>query len=296
MEVSTVSTASMICKDLRGSRVGRWAVAGLLVYVLLAFCVPIIIGVKFGADFPCPFDLSAPLMNATVYPNGSASDSGTLYPEGHHFSVNGTPRGCLCSLRPCVRKCCGNDEHYVARRTCGYNTEYSFDNSTLEVYKNTKEFTKVPTTKFGILYGNVCYYGMFPLDPSTYPRDKHYLMEDGRILLFRSNHEEVYLDATQYCLDSIKGSNIIRTFVCVIPVEDRYTTISFKVYPIFLFISALFLFSTFLVYCVIPELHNLQGKSQMCHIVSLLTAYVGLIILNLKIAIGNWCKICGEFI
>ncbi|XP_054276572.1 probable G-protein coupled receptor Mth-like 4 [Macrosteles quadrilineatus] len=288
-------SASVVSRMMRTSLGCRWAVFGVVVLLLLAVGVPVVV-LMVPADsggLPCHLDLSVPLVNATFHAGGAVSSSGILYPEGHHFSVNGTLRGCICSLKPCIRKCCERNEHYVARRTCGVNTDVDMSNFSLTVYTEHGVVVEVPVTEFAVLYGTVCYDGMFPLDPSS-PQDRHYLLEDGRVLRFKSEHEEVYLDATRYCLDSIKGSSVVRTFVCVAPIEDRDTKISFAIYPIMLSISTLFLLLTFLVYCAIPKLRNSQGKCQMCYISFLFVAYAGLTVSNLKVAVGVWCVACGS--
>lgn len=245
---------------------------------------------------PCSFNLSVPIVNGTVYPNGSLVERGDVYPKGYYFTVNGTTRGCLCALKPCIRKCCSEDEFILFSANvaahCEKNPKPSaFNNFTLPVYKNVTEFANISQKHFRILYGDVCEYGKFLLMPSMNPDDRSYLMYDGRILLTGN-----YLDASEYCLESVDGFDGIQTLVCFPPSEDSQSRAAFTFYPLGMIMSIPFLLGTFLVYAVISELRNLHGKSLMCHVFSLLSAYVVLTVVQLgRDAVPpSWCFGLGE--
>lgn len=245
---------------------------------------------------PCSFNLSVPITNGTIFPNGSLKDRGDIYPPGYFFTVNGTTRGCLCALKPCIRKCCSEDEFIVSEPNvtshCEKNPRPSaFDNFTLPVYKNSTVFANVSQKHFRILYGDVCDYGKFLLMPLMNPDDRSYLLTDGRVLLSGS-----FLDASEYCLESIDGLDGIQTLVCFPPTEDSETRAVFTFYPVGMLLSIPFLFGTFVVYAVISDLRNLHGKSLMCHVFSLLSAYVVLTVVQLgrDAVSASWCFGLGK--
>ncbi|XP_046680950.1 G-protein coupled receptor Mth2-like isoform X3 [Homalodisca vitripennis] len=277
----------------------RLVLGCLLIVAVLAVVVPVYYWLT--TDPPstgvCSVDLSIPL-RGRVQPNGSIVDQGEVFPKGYHFQKNGTTLGCLCALKSCIRKCCPLDETFFSP-----NGRSSFDCVKIPsasqffkfssvVHNSAVEMVNVTKNHFGVLFGDACHHGKFWLDPSASPADKTYLMMDGRILLYGRNHEEIYFDASKYCLESVNGSEVIYTFLCVQPVEDAQTKAKYIFYPIGMLLSIPFLFATFIVYAIIPDLHgNPHGKSIMSHILSLLTGYVTLTVIQLmgKNMPGFWC-------
>ncbi|KAG8292683.1 hypothetical protein J6590_034876 [Homalodisca vitripennis] len=277
----------------------RLVLGCLLIVAVLAVVVPVYYWLT--TDPPstgvCSVDLSIPL-TGRVQPNGSIVDQGEVFPKGYYFQKNGTTLGCLCALKSCIRKCCALDETFFSP-----NGRSSFDCVKIPsasqffkfssvVHNSAVEMVNVTKNHFGVLFGDACHHGKFWLDPSASPADKTYLMMDGRILLYGRNHEEIYFDASKYCLESVNGSEVIYTFLCVQPVEDAQTKAKYIFYPIGMLLSIPFLFATFIVYAIIPDLHgNPHGKSIMSHILSLLTGYVTLTVIQLmgKNMPGFWC-------
>lgn len=271
------------------------------VVILLMIAVPAYYHAREDAadPYPCDIDLSVPLLSPKFHRNGSVVDHGDVYPSGFYFTANGTTRGCLCKLKPCIRKCCARNEH-MAKSTpkqpakCEINPDPSpFDNFTLPVYRSPGNFADVAQDHFRILYGDVCRHGKFMLDPITQPNDQYDLMEDGTIRL-----SESYIDASGYCLETLNGSDEIRTLVCF-PAqdEDAETKAMFTAYPIGMIISIPFMVITFLVYSILPELRNLHGISLMCHSVVLLSAYLFLSIIQISsnsLSIFK-CTLFGEY-
>lgn len=267
------------------NKTARVILSGLALMVVLAFVVPLYYWLEAeppsGEATPCNVNLSAPLEDYISYPNGSIVDhTGDVFPAGYYFTANNTLRGCLCSLYPCIRKCCGRGEFMEVgpneTTSCEKNPGPSpFNNFTMPVYQTPTEFANVSQEHFRILYGDVCAYWKYMLMPWVMPTDQSYLMTDGRVLV----HDR-YMDASEYCMESVKGEEGIFTFLCF-PAGDEQSTITFTVYPIGMILSSPFLLATFLVYAIIPDLRNLHGKSLMCHVFSNFVAYVSLSIVQI---------------
>ena len=73
--------------------------------------------------------------------------------------------------------------------------------------------------------------------------------------------------------------------------EDNKLAI--QMYPYFLFISSVFLITTFVVYSILPEMRNIHGVTIMCFVASLTCMYVGLGIIQLRNKPGSFCVANG---
>ena len=74
-------------------------------------------------------------------------------------------------------------------------------------------------------------------------------------------------------------------------------TISHRVYPYLMLVSALFLIATLFVYIIQPEIRNNHNLSIMCYVASLAVTYIGLgiIKLNLRLYETRWlCVVIGK--
>ncbi|XP_054290645.1 probable G-protein coupled receptor Mth-like 3 [Macrosteles quadrilineatus] len=274
---------------------GRVSIAVCCFLFLIAVVgVPLVFHIRANRplDTPCHENHSVALSNPIFHENGSIENDGDLYPSGHHFTLNGTHRGCLCMLHPCVRKCCDKDEYYVrvpgSRAKCVHNPEPSpFENFSLPVHEAPGKRVDVDRDHFRLLYGDVCSPGKYILDPED-ERDQHYLLVDGRINFMDSDHLEV----SNYCLESMNGSDEIRTFVCLPDsAGDEVTRAQQFLYPLGMIISMPCLLITIVVYSILPALRNLHGKCLVCQCTCLLLTYIGLTIAYLKGGVLEdcWC-------
>lgn len=254
---------------------------------------------------PCDVNSSVLLGNFTSYPNGSVvSDSGEVYPEGFHFTAGRETRGCLCALKPCIRKCCaraGKESVSILENnpTKCFNTseEMYFEDFSLPIYSKPNKISNMTLDEFQILHGKVCSGGYFWLQPKLNPADRSYLLTDGRILVYETDQAEHYFDTSMYCLDRINGSKEVVTFICSKSAEDELTDFKFVFYPAGLILSSFFSLLTLVVYALLPELHaNLHGQSLMCHMLSFLFSCVSLSIVQLRIVKDPnvWCVLLGK--
>lgn len=184
---------------------------------------------------------------------------------------------CKIEEKPCIRKCCPDGEAITQIGVCSavknrFQPQY---------YQRTGKLI----TPYGavvtpaIAYGDVCKNGKFILNPAGDPDDVYYLQNNGRLFVpvFK---EDYYID--NYCVENVMiethSFNGIFPFLCFPNAPTVHPTeIKYYILPIGMTSSAVFLLITFLVYCCLPSLQNLHGKTLMCHVFSLLGAYVSLI-------------------
>ncbi|XP_076245711.1 G-protein coupled receptor Mth2 isoform X2 [Calliopsis andreniformis] len=110
--------------------------------------------------------------------------------------------------------------------------------------------------------------GQYELSPSTTPEDAFILLTNGSIYLYNL----IQLVNEKYCFSINKnGSYIVR--VCFPPEEDVEDQSRYAI-PVGMIVSVPFLFVTFLVYSVIPDLKNMHGHTLRGYVGSLMIAYI----------------------
>ena len=232
-----------------------------------------------SVERPCSESLAKPLFNYTVLPNGSLiADQLTYSPQLYwvDYEKNMT-YGCVCSLsKACTRKCCRAGE-VLQEKTC-VASEYVEGSSKILQLRNELldpdlwMITKLDDA-FNIVEGMIeCPEGFnrVILDPEH--EDDVFVLQKNGILKMSSTSYSV----NEYCLDWTDYMKNCSAVICIAMSID--TTES--AYPIGMLISVVFLLLTFLVYAIVPELHNLHGKTLMCHMATLIVAYTGLVILK----------------
>jgi hypothetical protein len=237
-----------------------------------------------------------------IFPNGSLlslDDTHVLYPPEYFWKElnddNVTEvRGCLCLLRNCIRKCCPEGQTLTKEQDCvpsNLSLLHPFSPQFIDEHTN-KPVKNVDVHR---LYGNPCSYGGFLLDPAAKADDQFTLLLTGIL----SAPAEGNFTVAQYCIEAFEEQKAILPLLCL--QEEGYDPVTqgagiHLMYPIGLIISVPFLFATFFVYAVISELRNLHGKSLMCHVSSLLTAYLFLAVVQLGEAnlSNEFCIFCGK--
>jgi hypothetical protein len=213
-----------------------------------------------------------------------------LFWEDTHDNVTQV-RGCICKLRNCIRKCCPEGQTLLEDGTC------SDSNSTL-LHPFSPQFTdennqSVTDIDVFTLYGNPCQGGVYRLDDES---DVFTLSPTGVLNV----PAEGNFTAAEYCIEGFENPEQILPLLCFtddeeVAEEEQGTGM---LYAVGMIISVPFLFATFLVYAMIPELRNLHGKSLMCHVTSLLTAYFFLAIVQIgSSSLSNaFCVFCGKYL
>ncbi|XP_012262716.2 G-protein coupled receptor Mth2 [Athalia rosae] len=182
-----------------------------------------------------------------------------------------------CEGNPCLRKCCAEDEALFSS-TCqkleSHQTLAKWHSEVWELPRIMQNETKkiLNTTEYGLLVGKPCLYGMYPV----LRNEEWHITPEGMV------HVPGYktYEHQQHCMEMFYNSSIgpddLYPFICFEdppPPEDATAT-RFQVNATLLSISCAFLLITLLVYICLPALQNLHGKTLMCHVGSLLMAYI----------------------
>ncbi|XP_054283083.1 G-protein coupled receptor Mth2-like [Macrosteles quadrilineatus] len=181
---------------------------------------------------------------------------------------------CDRGTTPCINKCCRDGKAYKTFH-CD-NTKDTFD---VQFYSVRPDKAPSPSSvsSVGIGYEDAffkCRNGKFPLDPERSSDDFFLVTDSGDLLIPENPLHHNLIDWRDFCLERLGGRVV--PFLCFPPVRTK-ETFHFKVIALGLLVSGVFLLITFLVYACLPSLHNLHGRTLMCHVASLLAAYAFLV-------------------
>lgn len=179
---------------------------------------------------------------------------------------------------PCINKCCRDGKSF--RNYLCDETKEQFD---VQFYSVRPHKAPYPAaiTSVGIAYENAffrCPNGKFPLEPVKRPDDFFLVTDSGKLLIPENPLYRNLIDWKDFCLERLSGQVV--PFLCFPHVRtslQSQVTVHFKVIAFGLIVSGVFLLITFLVYACLPSLHNLHGRTLMCHVASLLAAYAFLV-------------------
>jgi len=247
----------------------------------------------------CERLFSVVITEGKIFANGSilsSGDSSVLYPPEFLWKDENNDnvtvvRGCICRIKSCIRKCCPEGQTLSENDTC-YASNLTLLHPFSPKFIDENTYTPVTNVDVYTVYGNPCQYGGYRLDQVEDETEQFMLLQTGVLIV----HGEGNLSVAEYCLEAFEDSQGILPLLCFPPHDNDSQEQILLLYPIALIISVAFLFATFFVYAVIPELRNLHGKSLMCHVSSLLTAYIFLAIVQLGSSdfSNGFCIFCGK--
>ncbi|XP_045114085.1 probable G-protein coupled receptor Mth-like 1 isoform X2 [Portunus trituberculatus] len=181
-----------------------------------------------------------------------------------------------CEGHICVRKCCpdGEEMSRLLKRCVPSN------------FKKFKPVFTNPPNDYKIVHGRPKCDFETELDEPSIDSEGHYHFEDN------------ILSESKYCVDKFndgRGNIKDMAIVCVNNEMRLWLRIRKTAFPIFQFISFLFLLLTMGCYCVVPELVNGGGWYQLFHVFSLMVAYATMFAQNMfnKNWETNTCFIMG---
>ncbi|XP_020285009.1 G-protein coupled receptor Mth2 [Pseudomyrmex gracilis] len=181
-----------------------------------------------------------------------------------------------CDRNACIRKCCAEGEVYA--KGCSNLTVPDEPKEFHEAFANALNQTKnsnfISTKDYGVLIGKPCTNGMYPINPR---REDWWLSSDNHV--FVNNYHEPN-DVNGYCMDILKRKSDYNfyLFLCFPEKEKDNNQIRLLLNFVLLIVSCVFSLITLLVYACLPSLRNLHGKTLMCYVSSLLSAYICLAI------------------
>ncbi|KAH0946282.1 hypothetical protein HN011_011867 [Eciton burchellii] len=225
--------------------------------------------------------------------NGSFLHNDVVYPADLHWTDGNLTYGCICRMRDCINKCCHNDEvlhrDHKNRMAC---QKISLHDK-LESTKIRTSYLRLSADRMAEKIQHIrklaehfrlvehlvnCPNRTFTFSPDDYEQDHIVLQANGSVV---DVDGKIY-PFWNYCIDWQSTLDRIGVVVCLMP--DMQTASSnkeeFTAHHVGIIVSIPFLVATFLVYAIIPELRNLYGKTLMCYVICLITAYIFLILVN----------------
>ncbi|PSN54243.1 hypothetical protein C0J52_09245 [Blattella germanica] len=177
-----------------------------------------------------------------------------------------------CSQRTCVQKCCPEGSSMIMSRQC-QPSNFDFNPQFFELDVPIENLS----IDFGILSNFTCENEKFVFLPELSDDDLNYLQENGTLYIPAYENFRI-LSTEDYCLEKVffpeMNMNGIYAFLCFPDPEVEELSLQFVLCSLGLITSCVFLLITFLVYASLPNLQNLHGKTLMCHVASLFSAYV----------------------
>lgn len=254
------------------------------------------------AERPCELHLSMhiPGKEAQILEDGSLEHEDVKYPPELHWSVeNGDDRhyrGCVCEVKPpCVRKCCPKGEH-LAKNPDGQDQCRPINSSQVTSPLEAQIQEKISNTMFTVVdhRSPPCPDNLAGLElrPDVFEEDAYSLQINGTL-----KYNLLGLMPTgKFCLDTKEERPEMTVLVCL-QREVQHGGKSNKsaesvLVTIGLLISIPFLVLTFFVYALVPELRNIYGKTLMCYVASLVSAYSSMEVANV-INFGTTCLVTG---
>lgn len=116
----------------------------------------------------------------------------------------------------------------------------------------------------------------FLLRPDLNPElDYYYVREDGVLVVGKGLHQ-FHADGDRFCEASVNGSNATAALVCLPADPDERADSLVRVYGVCLWLSAIFLALTSLVYGVLAPLRDVDGGCLVAYMMSLCLGSAGL--------------------
>lgn len=195
------------------------------------------------------------------------------------FEINGTQYGCPCSRNRCIRKCCPWGHHLVDKSCSlfknGLEQSEKEKFCKLQFYKTIKD--NIPynhvNRQFNIVFKLPDGCPENKMDRVIYSLSEFHLLENGNLWI-----KESYVDRFLYCFD-YKGNDTetIHIFTCHSKIIDESNSEKDQSHWYIIkgyanVVSGVFFILTFLIYAVLPNLRNLNGKCLMSYFLSMLVS------------------------
>lgn len=179
-------------------------------------CILLFFVLNFPCDAieePCPVFVSVDITDG-VRRNHTIIKDNVTYTPANYFSYEGSIRGCICNIKPCIRKCCPKG-HIMNNGTCDrddYEQEFQIHTGTDQI--------RVADGHFHYIYNHHCVSNAsYALNPD-FEEDLHYLQANGS-LFWPSSNQMIGID--EYCVETFNDDTFNYTdtvLICFNGVES----------------------------------------------------------------------------
>lgn len=160
---------------------------------------------------PCPIFVSVDITDG-VRRNQLIVKDNVTYTPANYFIHEGRIRGCICNIKPCLRKCC--PEGHIMR---GKGCERDDYEQNFQIHHLTEEIN-LPKEHFHYIHNNHCISNQsYVLDPA-YEDDWHYLQRNGSLYWPSANQ---MLHIQDYCVETFNDDSFNYTDTVLICFTER---------------------------------------------------------------------------
>lgn len=144
-------------------------------------------------EYPCPELLTLDITDGVKFKNQSILKNNTLFEPNNYYSNQSKILGCICKIKPCVRKCCGPNEHHVGKCV---QTEEKLE---LKIHKGTQQVDFVQDYHY---IHKICNITDTLLLPKLEESHLFYLQENGSLYLPNYNPLKPLKGLHEYCMET----------------------------------------------------------------------------------------------
>ncbi|KAL4716679.1 hypothetical protein ACJJTC_004798 [Scirpophaga incertulas] len=240
----------------------------------------------------CDKSNSVNITNGVLSPNGDITKNRIIYSKNKYFydPETGGLRGCTCTDKICIRKCCpfGFGYNFIRKQCEAVSEEFE-----IPVWDKYRPLQGVNGSKlFRFVIGKVnCTEPEFRIRISQAWKEFH-VIQDGSLYVDTPNAippwtvhgpNSYCIDTFVYEMEGVKTTHI-DALVCFAPhQEEHFYLLSLTC----MLISCVFILATCAVYAWLPELRNLHGKVLMAYLLCLFVAFSFLFTMQLLLLIDN---------
>lgn len=178
--------------------------------MLRIVCFLFALSCAWGAS-KCPHYLTVDITDGVKTADGITKHNLTYSPD-IYYSRNDRILGCVCELKVCVRKCCGDGQMKTINGCVPYKGTLH-----IPVFNGIRE-TRTQLQPFYLIHGSSCTKEVGRLNPKLNVEDNYYTQTNGSILLPSLDNKT--LDVSDYCVDNFYDPLMRKTERTVVLCEE----------------------------------------------------------------------------
>ncbi|KAF5288086.1 hypothetical protein FQR65_LT12136 [Abscondita terminalis] len=166
-------------------------------------------GLFLSDDIPCDLNFGINITDGIRGNKKSINFNGTWFYPGDYEERDGIIIGCVCRIKPCLRKCCPSGTFFQNRKCVPTNK--------LLVIPENKGFS---IDSYHIVYGEKC-----GKDKSRLMQKSFELDRNGNLKISGPKRDKIY-DLTNYCVEYIEDDTEIQALSCSRTINKFWLTAS----------------------------------------------------------------------
>lgn len=163
---------------------------------------------------PCPKLLTIDISDGKLFRNKSILKNDTIFDrKNYYIDDQGKILGCICNIKPCLRKCCGPNEQLIERKCVETKL-----NLGVQLYEGIQKTYSLDNYHY--IYNKECKLGATLLIPHYEASEAFYLQKNGSLYLPNFNHKPMR-ELQDYCIDrfdieDLEMKGMISGLLCIL--------------------------------------------------------------------------------